>query len=128
MKAKIKSKVEKKDKKDIKLKDKLENIKSDYFLEKICGYLKRNRTLKIFKCSKKNQKRLKLNINSYKNYSEIFSPIEIGLKIIKHEPNKLEQFLMENEKEEPKPIKFINIKEEEKEYFHIYLNEKKRRN
>ena len=122
MKAKIKSKVKKKDKKDFKLKDKLENIKSDYFLQKIYGYLKRNKSLKIFKYNKKNQKRLKLNINSYKNYSEIFSSIEIELKTIKHEPSKLEQFLKENEKEEPKPIKFINIKEEEKEYFHIYLN------
>ena len=104
-------------KKDIKLKDKLESIKSDYFLLKICDYLKRNKSLKIFKYSKKYQKKLNLNIASYKEYSEIFSSIEIELKTIKHEP-----LLRENENKEPKPIKFINIKEEEKEYFHIYFN------
>ena len=70
------------------LKDKLDNVKNDYFLLLICDYLKRNKTLKIFKYNKKNQKRLNLNIASYKEYSEIFSSIEIVLKTTKHEPKK----------------------------------------
>ena len=118
-----------KKKKDIKLKDKLkdklESVKSDYFLLKICDYLKRNKSLKIFKYSKKNQKRLNLNISSYKEYSEIFSSIEIELKTIKNESNVLWKLLSKNENKEPNAIKFINIKEEEKKYFHIYLNENK---
>ena len=41
-----------KDKVDIKSKNVLKNIKSDYFLQKICDYLKRNKSLEIFKYNK----------------------------------------------------------------------------
>ena len=66
-----------KDKKDIKSKDEFKKLKSDYFLRKICVYLQTKKSLEIFKYNKKIQKRLNININNYKEYSEIYSSIEI---------------------------------------------------
>ena len=97
-----------KDKKDIKSKDELNNIKSDYFLQKICDYLNRKKSLEIFKYNKNIQKRLNININNYKEYSEIYSSIEIELIPIENSDGK-----------------FINIPKDEKKYFHIYFNESK---
>ena len=97
-----------KDKKDIKSKDELKNLKSDYFLQKICDYLQSKKSLEIFKYNKKIQKRLNIKINNYKEYSEIYSSIEIELIPIKNSNGK-----------------FINILENQKEYFHIYFDEGK---
>ena len=97
-----------KNEKDIKSKDELKNLKSDYFLKNIIDYLKAKKSLQIFKYNKKLQKRLNLNVNNYKEYSEIYSSIEIDLIPI---PNTNGTF--------------INIPENEKEYFHIYYNERK---
>ena len=97
-----------KDNKDIKSKDELNNIKSDYFLQKLFAYLSRKKSLEIFKYNKNIQKRLNININNYKEYSEIYSSIEIELIPI------------ENSEGE-----FINIPEDEEEYYHIYFNESK---
>ena len=96
-----------KENKDKISKDNLNNIKSDFFLQKICDCLKRNKSLEIFKCNKNLQKRLNININNYKEYSEIYSSIEIELIPIENSKGKL----------------FINIPEDEKKYFHIYFNE-----
>ena len=87
--------------------DIFENIKSDYFLQKIIGNIKRNKSLEIMKYNKKLQKRLNLSIKDYKEYSQLFSPIEIELKTV---DNKYE--------------KFINIYEN-KEYYHIYFDDSK---
>ena len=92
-----------KDKKDKKSKDELKNLKSDYFLHKIYDYLQTKKSLEIFKYNKKIQKRLNININNYKEYSEIYSSIEIELMPIKK-----------------KEGEFINIPEDKKEYFHIF--------
>ena len=97
-----------KDKKDIKSKDEIKNLKSDYFLQKICDYLQSKKSLEIFKYNKKIQKRLNININNYKEYSEIYSSIEIELIPVKNSKGR-----------------FINIPENEEEYFHIYFNERK---
>ena len=97
-----------KDKNAIQSKDELNNIKSDYFLQKICDYLNRKKSLEIFKYNKNIQKRLNININNYKEYSEIYSSIEIELMPIENSDGK-----------------FINIPENEKKYFHIYFNESK---
>ena len=97
-----------KDKKVIKSRDELNNIKSDYFLQKICDYLNRKKSLEIFKYNKNIQKRLNININNYKEYSEIYTSIEIELIPIKNSDGE-----------------FINIRENEKKYFHIYFNESK---
>ena len=98
-----------KDKNDIQSKDELNNIKSDYFLQKICDYLNRKKSLEIFKYNKNIQKRLNININNYKEYSEIYSSIEIELIPIENSDGEF----------------FINIPEDEKKYFHIYFNESK---
>ena len=68
--------------KQIKPKDKYENIKSDYFIQKV--------------------------FNNYKEYSEIYSLIEIEIKPANN-----------------KYGKFINISEENKKYYHIYFNNNK---
>ena len=50
------------------------------------------------------QKRLDISINDYKEYSQIHSSIEIEIKC-----------------DDSKYGKFINIKKEERKYFHIYF-------
>ena len=60
-----------KDKEELKSKDELQNIKSNYILKKICGYLQTKQSLEIFRYNKKMQKKLNISINNYKEYSEI---------------------------------------------------------
>ena len=54
------------------------------------------------------QKRVNLNISDYKKYSQLYSSIEIEIKLDDNEHN-------ENDK-------FINISDKEKEYYHIYID------
>ena len=61
--------------------------------------------LYIVKYNKKIKKRLNINIDDYKEYSEL---IEIEIKPINNEYGK-----------------FINIKDEDKLYYHIYFNNNK---
>ena len=91
--------------KQIKSKDYFKNLKSDYFLQKILTYIKRNKPLEIMKHNKKLQKRLNLSINDYKEYSQLYSSIEIELKVNENIYGK-----------------FINISDEEKKYYHIYFD------
>ena len=83
----------------VESKDIFDNIKVDYFLQKVFNNLERNISLKIVKYNKNIKKRLNININDYKEYSEI----EIELKLV-----------------DDKSGEFINIPEEEKEYYHFY--------
>ena len=92
-------------KKTKKAKNKLENIKSNFILKNILNNIKKNKSLQIIKHNKKIQKRLNININDYKEYCEIYSSID--LEIIPA-PNEFS--------------KFINVKEGEEKYFHIYFN------
>ena len=89
--------------------DKLQNLKSDYFIQKVFDYIQKRRTLKTLRYNKSIQKRININIIHYKEYSEKYSSIEIEIKT------------MEN-----KYGRFINIKEEDKEYYHIYYNDNKK--
>ena len=59
----------------------------------------------MIKYNKNMKKRIKININNYKEYSEKFSSIEIEIKLV----NK-------------KHGKFININKEVEKYYHIYFN------
>ena len=77
-----------------------ENLKSDYFLINLFDITKKNKSLKIMKYNKNLQKRLNININDYKECSEV----EIELKFA-----------------DGKYDQFINIPDEDKEYYHIYL-------
>ena len=82
-----------------------ENLKSNFILKKIIDIIKKNKSLEIIKYNKKIQKRLNININNYKEYSQLYSSIEIELKPTDNIYGK-----------------FINIPDEEKEYYHIYFD------
>ena len=88
---------EKSEKKQIKSFTKYVNIKADYFLQKVFDNLEKKRTLEIVKNNKNIKKRINLNINDYKEYSEKYSSIEIEIKPVNN------KFGI-----------FINIKEENK--------------
>ena len=88
-----------------KSKSEFDNLISNYFLMKIFEYIPKRKSLLIPKYNKKIQKRLNINIQDYKEYSEI--EIEI-IPIIN------------------KNGRFINISNDEnKKYYHIYINDEK---
>ena len=69
-------------------------------------FLKKINFSKLSNQTKKFQKRLNININNYKVFSELYTPIEIELTPVKDIYDK-----------------FINIPEEKKEYYHLYFND-----
>ena len=82
-----------------------EKIKSRYILSKIYDIMSKKKKLEIVKYNKKIQNRLNLTIKDYKEYYE-----KIEIEII---PTK------------DKYGKFINIKENNELYYHIYFNDNK---
>ena len=88
----------------------LNNLKSDYFIRKLFEYMSKKKSLETIKYNKNIQKRMDININHYKDYSEKYSLIEIEIKP------------MEN-----KYGKFINVGKNEKKYYHIYYNDNKKK-
>ena len=96
----------------IKLNDNYKNIKSIYILEKIFNNLETKRRLNLIKHNKKLKKKLDININDYKEASEI--EIELKTKYVPGEFNYLDE-----------PSEFINIKKEDENYYHIYFNDDK---
>ena len=87
----------------------LANLKSDYFLQKLYDNMTKKKKLEIVKYNKRMQNRINLNVKNYKEYSETFTPIEIEILPTKD-----------------KYRKFINIKENDKLYYHIYFNDNKK--
>ena len=81
-----------------------ENIKSVYFLRKTFNIIKKTKCLNIIRYNKKLQKRLNISVNDYR----AFCKIEIELKLY--------SYIYEG-------CKFINIPENEKEYYHIYFDD-----
>ena len=81
-----------------------DNLKSNFILRKLFNILKENKSLNIMKYNKKLQKRLNISIDNYKECSKI----EIELKL-----------------DDDNYGKFINIPNEEKEYYHIYFDDSK---
>ena len=94
--------------KQVKSKTILDKLKTDYFLERIFNIMCKKKSLGIMKYNKKLQKKMKINVNDYKAYSQKYSSIEIELKVVEKKYNY---------------DKFINIPEEKKEYYHIYFND-----
>ena len=74
-------------------KTEFKKLRNDFIFKKIIMFMKRNKSLNIMKYNKKLQKRLNININDYRECSEI----EIELKLVDGEYGK-----------------FINIPDEEK--------------
>ena len=91
--------------------NKLRKLKSDYFIQKFFGYMPERKSLETIRYNKSIQKRINININHYKLYSETKTSIELDIiPIMKRRYDK-----------------FINIAEEDKKYFHIYFNDNKKK-
>ena len=88
----------------------LKNVKSDYFIQKFFGYMTKRKSLETIRYNKSIQKRIDININHYKAYSETKTSIELDIIPMKG-----------------KYGKFININEEDKKYLHIYFNDNKKK-
>ena len=84
----------------------LRNLKSDYFLLKLFDNLLKKKSLDIIKYNNNLKDRMNINLNNYKEYSEIYSSIEIEIKPINDNPCG----------------NFINIDKENEKYYHIYFN------
>ena len=55
----------------------LRNLKSDYFIQKFFGYMSKRKSLETIRYNKNIQKRINININHYKAYSETKTSIEL---------------------------------------------------
>ena len=80
-------------------------LKNDYFLQKVFNHLEQKKLLNIIKYNKTIQNILDININNYKKYSEIYSPIEIEIIPVKD-----------------KYGAFINMFTGFESFYHIYFN------
>ena len=101
---------EKKELNKMKFKDIVfKKLKSDYFLQKLFNNLSKKKSLDVIKYNKNIKDRLNICIKDYKEYSEIYSSIEIEIKPINN-----------------KYDKFININKENETYYHIYFNNNKK--
>ena len=92
----------------IESKDIFKSLKNDFFLQKLFNNLLKKKCLDIIKYNKNIKDRMNITIKDYKEYSEIYSSIEIEIKPAK-------------DKYGP----FININEENGIYYHIYFNNNK---
>ena len=90
--------------------NKLRDLKSNFILKILFGYIPKNISLGAIKYNKYIQKRMNININDYKTYSEIYSSIKIELI------PKIDGYFNQ----------FINIKNEDEKYYHIYFNNNKK--
>ena len=90
--------------------NKLRKVKSDYFIQKFFGYMSERKYLETIRYNKSIQKRINININHYKAYSETKTSIELDIIPMKGEYGS-----------------FININEEDKKFIHIYFNDNKKK-
>ena len=93
--------------------NKLRKLKSDYFIQKFFGCLTERKSLETIRYNKSIQKRINININHYKAYSETKTSIELDIIPMKVAYGEFSEF--------------ININEEDKKYFHIYFNDNKKK-
>ena len=104
-------------KEKIESKNILKKLKSDYFLQKLFNNLLKRKSLDIIKYNKIIKNRININIKNYKECSQLYSPIELELKL---EDNEYGKFINMNENEIYYHIYFTDNKEEIKRF---YLNE-----
>ena len=88
-------------------KDIFKILKNDYFLRKLFNSLLKNKSLDIIKYNNNLKNRINISIKDYKEYSELFSSIELEIKPVNNQYDK-----------------FINIDKENEIYYHIYFNNK----
>jgi hypothetical protein len=88
-------------------KDIFKKLRSKYILQKVFYNLLKKKSLDIIKYNNNIKERMNISIKDYKEYSEIYSSIEIEIKPVKN-----------------KYGKFINMNENEI-YYHIYFNDNK---
>ena len=86
----------------------LRNVKSHYIIQKLFEYMTERKSLETIRYNKSIQKRIDININHYKAFSETKTSIELDIIPMKDEYGE-----------------FININEEDKKYIHIYFNDNK---
>ena len=112
MESKVTSNKEEEEKEQSKLfvsNNKLKKIKSNFILKIFFGYINKRKSLEMIKYNKKIQKRINIDSNHYKSFSEKYSSIEIEIIPMKN-----------------KYCPFVNIiEEEDQEYYHIYFNDNK---
>ena len=101
------NKIKSEDFNQIKFNADLSNIKSKLVLQKILNNLEKKKLYKIIKYNKNIQSRINININDYKEYSEL---IELEIKPVNNEYDK-----------------FINYEKENEIYYHIYFNNNKKK-
>ena len=70
----------------------LSNLKNDYFLIKLFDILLKKKSLDIIKYNKNIKDRINISINNYKEYSEIYSAIELEIKPINNKYGKFINF------------------------------------
>ena len=90
--------------------NKLDKLRNDFFIQHFFDYMPKRISLKAIKYNKALQKRIEININHYKDFSEKFSSIEIEIIPKKN-----------------KYGEFIIIKKEDINHYHIYFNDNKRK-
>ena len=100
--------VSKENKNELNSKTYFENLKSDYFLQKLFEYFTKKKKLEIIRYNKNMLRRLNINIKDYKEYCETYTPIEIEIIPALNKYGRL-----------------INVKEDELQYYHIYFNDNK---
>ena len=104
------------------IKNKFENIKSNFFLRILFTHLQKIKFLKIIKYNKNIQKKVSLSIKDYKEYSEIYTPIEIELTPTIGEYCNFIHYPKETEESQHYHIYFIYSSGNKKESNKFYLS------
>ena len=89
-------------------KNRLKKIESEFFIPIIFEHIEKVKLFKIIKINRNIQQKLDINLDKYKEYSVVHSTIELEIRPVPHAIGK-----------------FINIKKDEENYFHIYFNDNK---
>ena len=106
---------------------KLKHIKSKYILKEILNKIDFIKLLNIIRYNKKMQNKMNININTYREYSQI----KLDIELFSQNRNVHNSFLLFDENkifgnnEEEKKYSFIKIKEQFKAYFHFYFDNDK---
>ena len=66
----------------------LDNLKSDYFLQKLYDNITKKKKLEIVKYNKTIQNRINISVKNYKEYSENYTKIELNIKVLKNTKGK----------------------------------------